>query len=274
MTARGAGREQPVIRLPRVVRGSAAAEASRLIREMILSGALRPGDRLPAERELSEALGVSRPTIRESIRSLVAMNILESRHGSGTYVASLDTEELLEPLQFVIALAGRALDELFEARLLLEPSLAALAAERATEEEIAALRACAREGAEHRDDHERLLALDLRLHRRIADAARNRLLLTFFNSLTGLGVESRAVTVELPGVAEHTGEDHARIVDAIAAHDPEAARCAMREHLERVAQAVWHATSGRRRSPADPHVGRAPGDGAGPRTAGASARRA
>jgi DNA-binding FadR family transcriptional regulator len=122
-------------------RSSAAADAVRAIQEMILSGRLTPGQRLPAERELSELLGISRPTLRETIRSLVSLNILESRHGAGTFVASLDASALLAPLQFVMALHGRTVDELFEARLVLEPALAALAATRATDEQVAALRA-------------------------------------------------------------------------------------------------------------------------------------
>src|SRR3954470_12088201 len=110
-----------------VRRSSAATEAIRAIQEMIVDGRLAPGQRLPAERELSEMLGISRPTLRETIRSLVSLNILESRHGSGTYVAALDPATLLEPLQFVMSLRGRTLDELFEARLLIEPALAAFA---------------------------------------------------------------------------------------------------------------------------------------------------
>src|SRR3954467_12838375 len=99
----------------------------RSTQETSVDGRLSPGQRLPAERELSELLGISRPTLRETIRSLVSLNILQSRHGSGTYVAALDTAPLLEPLEFVMALNGRTVEELFEARLLLEPALAALA---------------------------------------------------------------------------------------------------------------------------------------------------
>ena len=110
-----------------LARRTFVADAIRTIKDMILDGRLAPGQRLPSERALSEALGISRPTVREAIRSLQAMHILESRHGAGTFVASLSVEELLAPLQFVLSLADGGLEHLFEVRLMLEPGAAALA---------------------------------------------------------------------------------------------------------------------------------------------------
>ena len=154
-----------------LARRTYVAEAIRTIKDMILDGRLAPGQRLPPERSLSEALGVSRPTVREAIRSLQAMNILESRHGAGTFVASLSVDELLRPLQFVLSLAEGGLDHLFEVRLLLEPGAAALAAERASDEQVAGLRDCAaRAEAEAIDDAEAMLRLDIELHERIFEA--------------------------------------------------------------------------------------------------------
>ena len=115
---------------------------------------------------------MSRPTVREAIRSLQAMNILESRHGAGTFVASLSVDELLRPLQFVLSLAEGGLDHLFEVRLLLEPGAAALAAERASDEQVAALRDCAaRAEAEAVADADAMLRLDIELHERIVEAS-------------------------------------------------------------------------------------------------------
>jgi DNA-binding FadR family transcriptional regulator len=205
---------------------------------MILSGRLKPGEKLPSERELGESLGISRPTVRESIRSLVAMNILETVHGRGTYVASLDTEDLMQPLHFVLSMAWGALQELFEARLLLEPDIAALAAERATDAEIMELRNCVEQthAASHETEH--LLDLDVRLHRLIAEASHNNLLLGLMTSLSSLGVESRAMTVQIPGLPQKTARDHAGIVEAIASRQPEVAREMMAKHLANVAAAA------------------------------------
>jgi DNA-binding FadR family transcriptional regulator len=210
-----------------VRRSSAATEAIRAIQEMIVDGRLAPGQRLPAERELSEMLGISRPTLRETIRSLVSLNILQSRHGSGTYVAALDTATLLEPLQFVMALSGRTVEELFEARLLLEPALAALAASRADATQVAAMRA-ALTGPDR-------VAADVTLHRLVAEAAGNPLLATMLQTLATLGRASRALTAARPGVLRRTATEHRAIVDAIDRRDPDAARATMTTHLTRIA---------------------------------------
>jgi len=210
-----------------VERSSAATQAMRVIREMIVDGRLVPGQRLPAERELSEMLRISRPTLRETIRSLVSLNILESRQGSGTYVGALDTAALLEPLQFVMALSGRTVEELFEARLLIEPALAALAASRADAGQVAVMRVVLAEAPP--------VEADVALHRLVAEASGNKLLATMLQTLATLGQASRARTSARPGVLRRTAAEHKAIVDAIDRRDPDAARAAMTEHLERIA---------------------------------------
>jgi DNA-binding FadR family transcriptional regulator len=222
-----------------LARRTYVAEAIRTIKDMILDGRLQPGQRLPPERSLSEALGVSRPTVREAIRSLQAMHILESRHGAGTFVASLSVEELLRPLQFVLALAEGGLEHLFEVRLMLEPGAAALAAERATDEQIDALRDCA-ERTQHEavDDADAMLRLDIELHEQIVRAARNPLLEHLWAATSALGAESRAYTVRLPGVRPSTIGEHHAIVEAIAARDPAAAGAAMTAHIARIRAAA------------------------------------
>lgn len=224
-------------------RSSASRDATRVIKELIISGRLKPGDRLPSERELSEMLGISRPTVRESIHALVAMNILQTRHGYGTYVASLDTGELLQPLQFVLSMAKGALQELFEARLVLEPAIAAFAAQRASKEQISEMRRCVLESREQTRAEDELIERDLELHRLIAEASGNQVLVSQLSSLHALGVESRALTVRLPNVAHETIAGHGRIVEAIASRRPGAARREMAHHLEQVAAAAAAATA-------------------------------
>lgn len=218
-----------------LARRTYVAEAIRTIKDMILDGRLAPGQQLPPERSLSEALGVSRPTVREAIRSLQAMNILESRHGAGTFVASLSVDELLRPLQFVLSLAEGGLDHLFEVRLLLEPGAAALAAERATAEQIEAIRDCAaRAEADAVDDADAMLRLDTELHERIVEASGNPLLQHLWAATSALGAESRAYTVRLPGVRPRTITEHHAVIDAIAAGDGPAAAAAMTAHITRI----------------------------------------
>lgn len=227
----------------KIPRSSVSSDATRIIKEMILSGRLKAGDKLPAEHDLAESLGISRPTVRESIRALVAMNILHTVHGRGTYVSSLNTEELMQPLDFVLAMAWGALQELFDARLALEPAIAEYAAERATEAEIAELRSCVEQTHVAAHSPDQFLDLDVRLHRLIAEASHNKLLLGVMTSLSSLGLESRAMTVNLPGLAGKTARDHAEIVEAIASRRPEVARDRMVEHITNVAAAAAKAAS-------------------------------
>jgi DNA-binding FadR family transcriptional regulator len=172
--------------------------------------------------------------VREAIRSLQAMNILESRHGAGTFVASLSVEEMLRPLQFVLALASGGLEHLFEVRLLLEPGAAALAAERATESDVAGLRDCVRRAEPLVGNHEAMLRLDTEFHDRIVRASGNPLLEHLLAATSALGAESRAYTARLPGVLGKTIAEHTAIADAIAAGDAPAARAGMRAHIERI----------------------------------------
>ena len=221
-----------------LARRTFVADAIRTIKDMILDGRLAPGQRLPSERALSEALGISRPTVREAIRSLQAMHILESRHGAGTFVASLSVEELLGPLQFVLSLADGGLEHLFEVRLLLEPGAAALAAERATSEEVGGLRDCAARAENAVDDPDAMLRLDTELHERIVRASGNPLLEHLLAATGALGAESRAYTARLPGVLGETIGEHAAIVEAIASGDAEAARAGMAAHIHRIRDAA------------------------------------
>ncbi len=244
----------------RLVRTTFAADAIRTIKDMVLDGRLLPGQRLPPERALSELLGVSRPTVREAIRSLQAMNILESRHGAGTFVSSLSVDELLRPLRFVLALSDSALEHLFEVRLLLEPGAAAMAAERATEEQLDALRQYAASTRAPELDYEERLRLDIGLHEAIVKAAHNPLLEHLLASISAMGEESRSYTVRLPGMNERSVREHERIVEAICAGEPEEARIAMTEHITRIRDAALIGRAVERSSsPRPPPAGTTPG---------------
>jgi len=219
-------------------RRRATADAITAIQEQIRSRQLSPGARLPSERALSEALGVSRPTVREAVQSLAAMNILHVRHGAGTFVSSLDLDELLTPMRFALELSEPTVDNLFEVRLALEPRAAALAATRATDEQVAGIVECAARLGRRGALHSELLELDIELHRRIVEASENELLINLIASLNVLSRRSRELTVRIPGVTRRTREDHRRIAEAIAARKPKRAHEAMATHLANVRAAV------------------------------------
>lgn len=211
-----------------------AEKISGRLLSLIADKRLRPGDKLPSERELAAMMQVSRPSLREALRALAMMKIVEIRQGDGTYVTSLQPELLVEHLDFVFRLDDSTFLQLLEARKIVEVGIAALAAERITNEEIAELEACLEKAIRCVGDHQAFLQTDLELHQKITLAARNPILTRQMASITRLGLASRSRTVNIPGVAEKVVEDHRAIVLAIKAHDSEAACQAMRRHLENV----------------------------------------
>lgn len=204
--------------------------AARLL-SLIAERQLRPGDKLPPERELAAAMHVSRASLREALRGLAMVNVIEIRQGSGTYVTSLEPKLLVERLDFVFAVNDATFAEWLEARQMIEPQLAAAAARNATEEQLAQLRTWLERAAAQVDDPDEFLQADLALHELIAQAAQNQILARFMTSLSHLGVASRTRTARLPGVRRASLEGHVRIVDALLRRDAEGAAEAMRSHL-------------------------------------------
>jgi len=205
--------------------------AARLL-EMIQEKKLRPGDRLPPERELSLSMKVSRPSLREALRALSIMGIIRHQQGSGTYITSLEPSRLIEHLDILLSLDDSTFIDFYEARLIVEVSLAGMAAQKITAEEINYLKSCLiRSETSINDDIETFLECDLEIHQRIAEAARNKILAIFFKSINNLSLYSRKRTTEIPDVRQHTLIDHRKIIDAVSSHDVEGAREAMKQHI-------------------------------------------
>lgn len=197
---------------------------------------LLPGDKLPPERELAAMMGVSRPSLREALRSLSIMHVVELRHGSGTFIASLQPETLVEHLDFVFALDDSTYLQLFETRKVLEPGICALAAQHISDEELAQLESCVARSATGLEDPEGYFQADVDLHEIITIAARNPLLHRFMASIHRLSQASRRRTSVLSGIMQQTYQDHQVIVESLKAHDPTAAYQAMLTHLIHVEQ--------------------------------------
>jgi GntR family transcriptional regulator, transcriptional repressor for pyruvate dehydrogenase complex len=211
--------------------------AQRLI-ALITERQLTAGDRLPPERELAVTMGVSRSSLREALRALTMLGVTEMRHGDGTYLTSLEPSALMKPVGLVLSLSDAGLSELFEARKLVEPGLAALAAERISDEAAAELVACAEGSDESLADAEAFMWHDIELHGLIARAAENAILSRLLDSIAGMGIASRRRTGRLAQVRERSARDHREIAAAIAAHDAEEAKAAMLRHLDNVERAV------------------------------------
>jgi GntR family transcriptional regulator, transcriptional repressor for pyruvate dehydrogenase complex len=219
-------------------RNAVAHEAITTIKRMIVRGDLRAGQRLPAERELAAQLGVSRPSLREAIRALIALNILESRHGEGTFVSSLDPELLAEPIDFVLQVDDGGIAALFEARHVLEAGIAALAAERASDLELAELEDFAKRGRAKVGDPEAFIEHDVEFHDRIRRAARSPVLASMLGSISTLSLETRCRTAQSQAVRSRALADHVSMAKTLKARDPEAARRAMIAHLDHVRRAL------------------------------------
>jgi GntR family transcriptional repressor for pyruvate dehydrogenase complex len=211
-------------------RRSLAHDAAEHLRELIGSGALQPGDKLPPERSLATRLGVSRPTLREAVRGLVIMGLLETRHGAGTYVVRPDAPDG-NALTVTIDLQGAPIEELFEIRLLLEPSVTERAAARCTEAELAELHAILERMDAAVADPAVFIVADAEFHRVIHVAARSATMLSLLDGIADLSRRGRTLSSTRPGVTRRTAHEHRAILDALDARDPVLAREAMAAHL-------------------------------------------
>lgn len=199
-----------------------------VFKKLIAEGALVPGSRLPAERDLAETFEVSRSSLRQALKVLEIMGVISQRVGDGTYLNSGANRILGEPMEFLILLDGISFHELMEARLIVEPALAARAAERATDEDIGEIR---RElTAMEKGDPSKLTAHDLLFHQSIFRAAGNRVCGQMFSVVHRSLRDLMHLTSQVVK-PEHTVTLHRRILRAIAKHDPAEARLRMEEHL-------------------------------------------
>src|SRR5215210_487653 len=213
--------------------GTTAEEVVTRLRDMIQNGELAAGDRLPPERDLAKLLGVSRPTLRAGIRSLTTVGILQSKQGAGTFVAQAEESPTLDTsaLRLLSALHGFTSDEMFEARLALEMSIAALAAERASSEQMAQLAEEVTGMYTSLELPEQYLVHDMQFHQTIAAASGNRILTALMNMVASILFEYRSKTVKRATDLKDSAEQHHNIYRAIREQDQEAARQAMRFHL-------------------------------------------
>ncbi|MCW2859900.1 MAG: GntR family transcriptional regulator [Actinoallomurus sp.] len=212
-------------------------EAIEKIKAMIVSGELRPGDRLPKESDLAAQLGLSRNSLREAVRALSLVRILDVRQGDGTYVTSLEPKALLDGLSFIVDLHHDAtILEFFEVRRILEPAATALAAQQISLETVESLRDHLARVTDQ-SSVEDLVDNDLEFHRRIAEAAGNSVLYSLVDTLCGPTIRARVwrgLTQE--GALRRTLDEHHAILDALAGRQAELARALATVHIAGVEQ--------------------------------------
>jgi GntR family transcriptional repressor for pyruvate dehydrogenase complex len=207
-------------------------EAIEKIKDMIVRGELAPGARLPPEKDLAEHLGLSRSSMREAVKALEVIRVLDVRRGDGTYVTSLEPKLLLEAISFVVDLHDDdSLLEIFAVRRVLESHASGLAAQRAGEDDVAGLDAEISAVASD-TDIESLVEHDVRFHGAIARLAGNDYLASLLESLTSQTIRARAWRgLTQAGAVERTLAEHRAILDAIADHDVDLATAATQVHI-------------------------------------------
>lgn len=206
----------------------------RAIEAQILNGQLPVGTKLPPEREFAEALGVSRPVVREAVRILTARGQLQTQHGVGTTVRSIGCTEIVKPLTLFLRTHGDNVDiqHLHQVRSSLEVESAGLAAIHRNQEEAAQLAAICSSMEDEASDPAKFALRDYEFHRCLSEAAHNPLLSLLLNTVHEMMAEVRTMISSTPGLFERVMPSHRLLVEAVSAGAADNAREAMRDHLE------------------------------------------
>ncbi len=213
------------------------------ILDLVKGGQLVAGERLPPERELAVQLDVSRPTVREALRALSVLGVLEIRHGGGVYVTALDDDDLLSPLDFYVSLNADNLAELFDARMSFDSMIAGLAVERLSDAEIERLQQLVDAQRDNPEDAELFHDTDAEFHKMIFEASGNILLTRVGKLLMALGETGRRAFLVNTDTRLRSIADHEVIVAALRARDTAAAQQAVRQHMINVRKA-WREVKG------------------------------
>lgn len=207
--------------------------------QLLSDGLLSPGTKLPPERELAAHFGVARSSLRPALKVLEIMGVITQKVGDGSYLNKDASSVLAVPMEFLFLLDDTSLQELTEMRLMIEPALAAKAAERANAQDIALLKQSIADFESSGQDRVRLVASDLLFHRAIFQASRNRLAGRLFHTIHRAMLNMIMVTSQLVDL-EHTLEFHRPIMVAIERRDPELASRLMTNHLTDARDLLLH----------------------------------
>ena len=203
------------------------------LEELIIANKLQPGDRLPSERELAERLGVGRPAIREATRVLQDRGLVELKPGSGTYVCELSNSAISQSIERFFSSQQSPVLELQEIREIMEPELAALAAERATPQDIERMEQALAYIEADPSDLDRYIEGDAEFHITLVEAAQNKMLSAIYAPMIAMMKDAiREVTLHMVEAGQHDPGRHREILEPIKARRPEEARRAAREHLK------------------------------------------
>jgi GntR family transcriptional repressor for pyruvate dehydrogenase complex len=219
---------------PALERRSISEQVANRILAMIKSGNLKSGDRLPTEAQMGIAFGISRPPLREALKALTLMGVLESRQGGRYSVTDLSPSRLVAPFNIMLSVNDYDVAEHFEARAVVDLDLVRRCAERASAEHRQRIMKLAVDGRAFHADPVAFRLLDIEYHQSLYDGAHNRLLTTLAQGLYDVGLDVRRLASTLPGVIETSVAQHVDVAEAVLAGNADAAVMAYGKHLEHV----------------------------------------
>lgn len=216
---------------------SVAEQAIERIYELIKEKELKVGDKLPPERDLIKELKISRTSLREGLRALEIIGVINVRQGHGTIIGDAHiSNSIVKPLTFSILLNKNTFIELFEARKVIEVECAGLAAEKITLSELDIIKRTYKSLLRYKNDREKSIKYEIKIHELITSAAKNKVLEKILSSIKSLLRESRDTTVPQEGVSPETLAYHKELIKSFNLHDSSKARSIMYKHLDSVSK--------------------------------------
>ena len=219
-------------------------EITHRLQSLVETGDLKPGDRLPPERQLASLFGVSRNSVREAIKSLEQKGVLESRPGAGTFITAGSEADLARQFGEIFAQERHRLGDIFELRLLLEPQIAHLAAQRISARTLQELHGIMAAYDQALRDGRPVYEIDQSFHDAIAAATGNTSIVRLMEEMHDMLSESRDEALQSPARSRTSLEAHMKILEALRRRDPQGARAAMTEHLEHARNIVFTSKNG------------------------------
>jgi GntR family transcriptional repressor for pyruvate dehydrogenase complex len=217
-------------------------EIADRIRQLILQRTLPPGRPLPSERLFAQRFGVSRGSVRDALRTLEVLGLLEMRHGQGTFPRELSVDRLVTPLSSVLTYSRDLQSELMDVRRMFEPAVARVAATRITDDDVADLQRVLDRQRRKLAAGRSTIVEDSAFHAALARATHNRVAVRLMETLNDLLIESRKQTLRQKGRPQRSFEGHEAILNAVRRRDPDAAERAMHQHIDRIAELLQTAS--------------------------------
>ncbi len=219
-----------------------AEEVADRIRVLMLDGTFASGQPLPSERYLAERFGVSRGSIRDALRNLETIGLVETRHGQGTFPLELSVERLVAPLASVMSYRPDLQDELLDVRRMFEPAVARVAALRASDEDLDELQRILEAQRQRLKAGQSAILEDTAFHAILARSTRNRVVMSIMATLNDLLVDSRTNSLLQKGRPARSIDGHEAVVAALRRHDADGASQAMYNHIDQIADLQLHSS--------------------------------